>query len=273
MYNLTDTQKDLLRWIICQIRERRMPEEFYVFWDIDGMPHVHWNGSEGFRECEEMTRDKLEALEAEHLLRCHVEYSVTRSALGSSVREDRRDDSRRVSITAEGYKAVDTDFDAPDTSFVRHLTPLGNLPELDAELKTRCLPILGAGAADPKLWDSAVRTAGVILEERLRSIGGIAGESVGRDLVNRVFGKNGTLAKEFDSESEREGYRDLFAGIVGAFRNPSGHRLVDPNPHEGGAYISFVNLLLSHLGRLNSTGRKVGKRPPGRTAEKQTNVL
>ena len=73
-----------------------------------------------------------------------------------------------------------------------------------------------------------------------------------RHLVNKVFGKNGTLAKEFDSESEREGYRDLFAGIVGAFRNPSGHRLVDPNPHEGGAYILLVNLLLSHLERLGT---------------------
>jgi hypothetical protein len=89
----------------------------------------------------------------------------------------------------------------------------------------------------------------------LRSIGGVGSESVGRDLVNKVFGKNGTLAKEFASESEREGYRDLFAGIVGAFRNPSGHRLVDPNPHEGGAYILFVNLLLSHLERLNA-GRR-----------------
>jgi hypothetical protein len=67
------------------------------------------------------------------------------------------------------------------------------------------------------LWDSAVRTADVILEERLRSTGGIASESVGRDLVNKVFGKSGTLAKKFDTESEREGYRDLFAGIVGPF--------------------------------------------------------
>ena len=252
MYNLTDSQKDLLRWLVGEIRDGRMPEEFYVFWDIDGDAHFHWNGSEGFRECQRITRAKLDALEAEHLIRCQIEYSVSHSTFGSSVREDRHEQNRTVSITAEGYKAVDTDFDAPDTSFVRHLTPLADVSELDAKLKTRCLPNLGAGPSDPKLLDSAVRTAGVILEERLRSIGGITGESVGRDLVNKVFGKNGTLAKEFDSESEREGYRDLFAGIVGAFRNPSGHRLVDPNPHDGGAYIVFVNLLLSHLERLDT---------------------
>jgi uncharacterized protein (TIGR02391 family) len=255
MYNLTDSQKDLLRWMVREIREGNMPEEFYVFWDIGGDAHLHWEGSEGFHKYQGITRAKLDALEAEHLIRCHMEYTVSHSTFGSSVREDRHEQSRTVSITGEGYKAVDSDFDAPDTSFIRHLTPLADVSQLDVELKTRCLPILGAGAVDPKLWDSAVRTAGVILEERLRSIGGIGGESVGRDLVNKVFGKNGTLAKEFASESEREGYRDLFAGIVGAFRNPSGHRLVDPNPHEGGAYILFVNLLLSHLERLNA-GRR-----------------
>ena len=56
------------------------------------------------------------------------------------------------------------------------------------------MPILGAGAADPKLWDSAVRAAGVILEERLRDVGNIADRArVGRDLVNDVFGDRGTL--------------------------------------------------------------------------------
>jgi Protein of unknown function (Hypoth_ymh) len=50
--------------------------------------------------------------------------------------------------------------------------------------------------------------------------------------------------------SERQGYRDLYAGIVGAFRNPSAHRLVDPSPEEGGAFIVFVNLLLSKLEAL-----------------------
>jgi len=34
------------------------------------------------------------------------------------------------------------------------------------------------------------------------------------------------------------------------FRNPSAHRLVDPAPHEGGAYIVFVNLLLKMLDDL-----------------------
>ena len=50
MYNLTDSQKDLLRWMVREIREGNMPEEFYVFWDIGGDAHLHWEGSEGFHK-------------------------------------------------------------------------------------------------------------------------------------------------------------------------------------------------------------------------------
>jgi hypothetical protein len=143
---------------------------------------------------------------------------------------------------------VDNNFNAPDTSFVKHLTLLADITNLDEELKQRCLPILGAGSVEPKLWDSAVRTAGVILEDRLRDVGGISDANcVGQALVNNVFSKNGTLASKFSVDAERQGYRDLYAGIIGAFRNPSAHRLVDPTPEEGGAFIAFVNLLLKKL--------------------------
>jgi hypothetical protein len=65
--------------------------------------------------------------------------------------------------------------------------------------------------------------------------------------VNVIFGKTGTLASKFTVDAEREGYRELYSGIVGAFRNPSAHRLIDPSPEEGGAFIVFVNLLLKKL--------------------------
>jgi hypothetical protein len=86
------------------------------------------------------------------------------------------------------------------------------------------------------------------LEERLRDVGGIADpDRVGRDLVNGVFGQRGTLTNRFSIDSERLGYRDLYAGIVGAFRNRNAHRFTDPTPEDGGALIVFVNLLLKML--------------------------
>jgi hypothetical protein len=125
---------------------------------------------------------------------------------------------------------------------------LADVTNLDSALKQRCLPILGAGADDPQPWDSAVRTASVILEERLRDVGGIEGaDQHGRKLVNAVFGENGSLADYFDSSSELLGYRDTYVGIVGTIRNPSAHQLVDPTPEEGGAVIVFINLLLKRL--------------------------
>jgi hypothetical protein len=139
-------------------------------------------------------------------------------------------------------------FAAPDTAFVTQLTPLADVTNLDNELKQRCLPVLGVGSTDPMMWNSAVRTAGVILEERLRDVGSIADTGhVGRELVNGVFGNGGTLAGRFSLDAERQGYRDLYAGVVGAFRSRYAHRLVDPMPENGGAFIVFVNLLLKML--------------------------
>lgn len=109
----------------------------------------------------------------------------------------------------------------------------------------------GGRGHDPVVWDMAVRMAGVVLEERLRDVGGITNSGrVGRELVNDVFGKNGSLADRFELEAERVGYRDLYAGVVGAFRNPYAHRFVDPSPEEGGAFVMFVNLMLKKLENL-----------------------
>jgi len=101
------------------------------------------------------------------------------------------------------------------------------------------------------MWDTAVRTTVVILEERLRDVGSVTDESrIGLNLVNDVFGGGGSLADKFSRDAERQGYRDLYAGVVGTFRNTYAHRIVDPTPEDGGAFIVFVNLLLKRLGDL-----------------------
>ncbi len=93
------------------------------------------------------------------------------------------------------------------------------------------IPFLATNAEDSALWDSAVRTAGVILEERLKQQGSISDPNItGQGLVNKIFSKTGTLANKFTVDSERQGYRDLYAGIIGVYRNPSAHRLIDLTP-------------------------------------------
>lgn len=228
-YNLTSRQKALVRWFVERVRDGDLPEEFHIIQAMTGPVFADLKGERN--DCPEIRAGILEALQAAEML------VVIPAKYGT-----------RCVLTGKAYEAVESNFGAPDVSFVTHLTPLADVTNLDSEIKTRCLPILGAGSGDPKLWDSAVRTAGVILEERLRDVGGIADPGcVGSELVNAVFGSRGTLASRFLLDSERQGHRDLYAGMVGAFRNPYAHRLVDPTPEDGGAYIVFVNLLLEML--------------------------
>lgn len=249
MYNLTDSQKALLRWLVQEVKASRLGEEFEIYWSQTLDQPTLQGGllnydDEALEQAPEITIGALDALAADNLILCNATLATKKS--GSHYER-----KRRCTLQGRAYEAVDTEFNAPDTSFVKYLTPLGDINGFDQELKQRCLPILGAGASDPMLWDSAVRTAGVILEARLRDAGSISDPSrTGRDLVNEVFGKSGTLASKFGLPSERDGYRDLYAGIVGAFRNPSAHRLIDPSPEEGGAFIVFVNLLLKKLENL-----------------------
>ncbi len=245
MYNLTNNQKDLVRWLVQTVREEKLTEEFVIYWGHSSAQSSfealisNYSGSE--EELPKITQGALDSLKENELIWCEISYASRRE--GSQY-----ESNRRCTLTGRAYEAVDTDFNAPDTSFIKYLTPLADIGGFDEELKQRSLPILGAGSTDPMLWDSAVRTAGVILEEQLRDVGSISDPNrTGRNLVNDVFGNGGTLASKFTVLSERDGYRELYAGIVGAFRNPSAHRLIDPSPEEGGAFIAFVNLLLKKL--------------------------
>lgn len=227
MYNLTSSQKELLQRLVQKVRAGDIPEEFFIHRthgkNFIGGNYLDLTSPKNI----EITQLEQDEFVANGLLRCA---------------------GRQYLLTAKAYEAVDTNFNAPDTSFLKHLTPLADITNLDEQLRQRCLPILGAGSADSTLWDSAVNNACRVLENRLRDVGSILDANcVGLSLVNKVFGADGSLASKFSVDAERQGYRDLYAGIVGAFRNPSAHRFVDPTPEEGGAFIAFVNLLLKKL--------------------------
>ncbi len=136
--------------------------------------------------------------------------------------------------------------------FMAFLRPLAKEINLDSELTDRCLTHVSGNANDPKAWDSALRNAGVVLENRMRKVGKITDSSlVGAKLVNALFTDKGVLAHKFQVESERQGFRDLYAGAIGTMRNPSAHKFIDPIPEEGGAYLMFINLLLKKLDELS----------------------
>lgn len=146
-------------------------------------------------------------------------------------------------------QAVDFDFGNPDLSAIPHLIPLTEVKHLDPELWERCRFSLSAGGDDPKAWDKAVRTATVVLEERLRKLGKTAAinpDATGEGIVNIIFGKSSVLSGKLD-DKQREAYRNLYAGMMSVFRNRYAHRIIDPSPEVGGAIIAFIDLLLKTL--------------------------
>ena len=254
MYNLTDTQKNVAKWLVQSVRVGHLDEAFRIIdsgtMTIQGDLQFLLSDYRGIKkELYDIgiTKGSLQALVENNLLLCRVTQEEIPMSPFHDIQSYRKE-TWDCTLTGSIYTAVDNDFNSPDTSFIDYLIPLANPSGFDEALTKRCFPILATGGSDPILWDSAVRTAGVILEERLRDVGSITKPNrTGRDLVNDVFGDKGTLTSKFPIASERLGYRELYSGIVGTFRNPSAHRFIDPSPEEGGAFIVFVNLLLKKL--------------------------
>lgn len=234
-YNITDKQKEVLRCIVNHILEDNLPENFKIY-------------SNQFRTYIFSNQKKDIPPDIEKNMNKELFVFFEQQGLIEFAKIDTSDNLYSCLVTQKAIDAVKSDFNEPDTSFLKYITPLTDVSNLDNELKQRCLPMLGADSSDPTLWDSAVRTAGVILENRLRQKGQISNPNIiGQKLVNKIFSNKGTLASKFTIDSERQGYRDLYAGIIGSYRNPSAHRLIDPTPEEGGAFIIFVDLLLKKI--------------------------
>jgi len=115
----------------------------------------------------------------------------------------------------------------------------------DEELMRRCGHLIHLGA-----FDEAVRSAFVLLEERLRKAVGEE-RMTGTQLANSAFGPaKGPLAQQLGhSQSEKEGLRELYSGAFKLFRNPTAHGVVEYSAAEGKAIISLVDLLLRILKR------------------------
>lgn len=116
---------------------------------------------------------------------------------------------------------------------------------LDEELLGRCGHLLHVGAVD-----EAVRSAFVLLEQRLRKLVREKGMT-GAQLANYAFNsKDGPLAKHLGrTRSEREGLRELYSGAFKLFRNPTAHGTVGYDAADGKAIIGLVNLMLRTLRR------------------------
>lgn len=92
----------------------------------------------------------------------------------------------------------------------------------DDELLDRCVDLL----LKPGKADIAVGAACTVLEHRIRKVAGLPKGVVGVKLVEQALGKNGKLVTS-DVEAEQEGFHLLCRGVIGFFKNPTSHRVIE----------------------------------------------
>ncbi|NCQ94295.1 MAG: hypothetical protein EWV75_19905 [Microcystis wesenbergii Mw_QC_S_20081001_S30D] len=234
--SLTEKQKNLLRWIVKEVRADNLKEDsIWYYVTLAGYRWVDYKGSDICPDVEFATLGILEKYG-------YVEW------------EKKDPDQYKVALTQKAYEAVDSNFAEPDRSAIPHLIPLTEVEHLDSELWERVRFSVSAGGDNPKAWDTGIRNATVVLEDRMRKLGNIDNinqKATGNGIVNLIFGSNKSLQKDKLPSEELEAYRDLYSGTMKLFRNRYAHRFIDPKPEEGGAIILFIDLLLKMLDDLD----------------------
>jgi len=97
-------------------------------------------------------------------------------------------------------------------------------------------------------YQSCVRTAFRVLEERIRDEGGFSQEDTGLGMAQDAFSEGGGSLTFAEVGAERRGWMYLFAGGFGALRNPPSHRDEDSIDQQRAMQIlHYVDLLLDVL--------------------------
>jgi hypothetical protein len=235
---LTEKQKNLLRWIVEGVRAGYFPAEDNILWGCQVFGGPSWPNYTGSDSCPEVEFTELAILQDHR----YIKWQGIAS------------DEYKGALTQKAYEAVDSNFAEPNRSAIRHLIPLTEVEHLDCELWDRVRFSVSAGGDNPKAWDTAIRNATVVLEDRMRKLGNIDNinqKATGNGIVNLIFGSNKSLQKDKLPSEELEAYRDLYSGTMKLFRNRYAHRFIDPKPEEGGEIIVFINLLLKMLDNLD----------------------
>jgi hypothetical protein len=92
-----------------------------------------------------------------------------------------------------------------------------------------------------------VNQATLVLEDRIRSKAKKGTGSHGVDLVNEVLKTkiSDTVLRVSDDPGEHEGFCHICRGVVGAFRNPTHHRLIESMTREEALKVcAFIDNLL-----------------------------
>src|SRR5215212_3468717 len=80
-YNLTGSQKELVRWMVQENRNETLPDEFIVSWTMGSGSIISYQG-----EHPELTRGALDALNSAGLVMSDISYQTKTSRGGTTKR-------------------------------------------------------------------------------------------------------------------------------------------------------------------------------------------
>lgn len=108
-------------------------------------------------------------------------------------------------------------------------------------------------------YRTAVLEAFIQVEIAVREAGGYKHSDYGKQLILDAFNvKTGPLRDQKQEPAEKEAARNLFAGAIGLYKNPSGHREVEFAPEEAAEII----IIASHLLRIIDSCADWTSNPP-----------
>lgn len=114
-------------------------------------------------------------------------------------------------------------------------------------------PALGSAKSNFALGDfeTAAFAAMKAVEVEVRRVARLSNEMLGVNLMRKAFSpKDGVLRDPEAEGGEQQATADLFAGAIGAYKNPASHRTVQfDDPVEAAEVIQLADLLLRILHR------------------------
>ncbi len=117
--------------------------------------------------------------------------------------------------------------------------------DLHPALEEKVRPIFNLGD-----YETACFAAMKTVEVEVRRASGLDASVLGVDLMRQAFRDGGPLADPQAHAGERRSTMELFAGAIGAFKNPASHRTVDfADPVEAVEVVQLADLLLRLLAR------------------------
>ncbi len=139
---------------------------------------------------------------------------------------------------------------------------------MDPELLRRCGDLYEKFADSPEhqdRFDTVLREASTVLEDRIREVSGLAQNLIGLDLVSRALASNTGELIISDEPSEQEGGHALFRGFFGLVRNTVAHNIVPAYTKERAAQVlalaDYLLFLLSRARRRHPPTAKVAPTP------------